>query len=54
MEPIFIIAALLTGWAIRRKSAEVLKIRRANQAKRSRRYRTALSEKSWRQILAIK
>lgn len=54
MEPIVITAAVLAGWAIRRKSAEVLKIRRANQAKRSRRYRAAMSEKSWRQIMAIK
>lgn len=54
MELIVITAAVLAGWAIRRKSAEVLKIRKRNQARRDRRYRAALSEKSWRQIMAIK
>ena len=54
MDPIVIPAAVLAGWAVRRKSAEVLKIRKRNQARRDRRYRAALSEKSWRQIMAIK
>ena len=48
------ISSLLAGWAIRRKSAEILKIRKANQARRSRRRKAARNEKCWRQILEVR
>lgn len=54
MYAIIAVTSLLAGWAIRRKSAEILKIRKRNQARRDRRYRAALSEKSWRQILEVR
>ena len=34
MEAITIITALLAGWAVRKKAAEILKIRKINQAHR--------------------
>lgn len=54
MYAIIVVTSLLAGWAIRRKSAEILKIRKRNQARRDRRYRAAISEKSWRQILEVR
>lgn len=54
MYAIIAVTSLLAGWAIRRKSAEILKIRKTNQALRNRRRKAALSEKSWRQILEVR
>ncbi len=49
------ISSLLAGWAIRRKSAEILKIRRANQRARATRRADAVHRgDSWRQILEVR
>lgn len=53
MQVLIIGGAVLFGWAVRRKAAEVLKIRKANQAKRDRRQQAAMSEKSWRQVMEV-
>ena len=54
MEMIIITGALLAGWAIRRKSADVLKIRRANQRRRAEvRRDQAHRADSWAQILRV-
>lgn len=55
MTLIFIIAALLTGWAIRRISADFLAIRKTIRRRRAaRKYDRLHRDESWRQILAIK
>ena len=54
MEPIVITAAVLAGWAVRRKSAEVLKINGISTQPLDRRFGPPQREKSWRQIMAIK
>lgn len=48
------ISSLLAGWVIRRKAAEILKIRKTNQARRNRRREAARNEKCWRQILEVR
>lgn len=53
MYAIIAVTSLLVGWAIRRKAAEILKIRKTNQARRSRRRKAARNEKCWRQILEV-
>lgn len=54
MYAVIILSSMLVGWAIRRKSAEILKIRKTNQARRSRRRKAARNEKCWRQILEVR
>lgn len=54
MYAVIILISMLAGWAVRRKAADVLKIRRANQARRSRRQKAARNEKCWRQILEVR
>lgn len=54
MYAVIVVTSLLAGWAVRRKAAEILKIRRQNQAQRNRRYQAARAEKSWRQILEVR
>ena len=54
MDVVIILSSMLVGWAIRRKSAEILKIRKTNQARRSRRQKAARNEKCWRQILEVR
>ena len=53
MQVLIIGGAVLFGWAVRKKSAEVLKIRKANQARRDRLRQAAMSEKSWRQVMEV-
>lgn len=53
MQVLIIAGAVLFGWAVRKKSAEVLKIRKANQARRDRRWQAAMREKSWRQVMEV-
>lgn len=54
MYAIIVVTSLLAGWAVRRKAAEILKIRKTNQARRSRRQEAARNEKCWRQILKVR
>lgn len=53
MQVLIISGAVLFGWAVRKKSAEVLKIRKANQARRNRLRQAAMREKSWRQVMEV-
>lgn len=49
------ISSLLAGWAIRRKAADALKIRRTNQRARAIRRADAVHRgESWRQILEVR
>lgn len=55
MYAMVIISSLLAGWVIRRKAADVLKIRRANRrARATRRADAAHRGESWRQILEVR
>ena len=55
MYAIIAVTSLLVGWAIRRKAADVLKIRRANQRARATRRADAVHRgASWRQILEVR
>ena len=53
METITNITALLAGWAIRKKSAEILKIRKTNQAHRRTLRRIARQASCWEQVQAV-
>ena len=55
MYAIIVVTSLLVGWAIRRKAADALKIRRANQRARATRRADAVHRgESWRQILEVR
>lgn len=53
MEMITIITALLAGWAIRKKSAEIHKIRKTNQAHRRTLRRNKRQASCWKQVQAV-
>lgn len=53
MEMITIITALLAGWAVRKKAAEILKIRKTNQAHRRTLRRIARQASCWEQVQAV-
>ena len=53
MEAITIITALLAGWAVRKKAAEILKIRKTNQAHRRTLRRIARQASCWEQVQAV-
>lgn len=53
METLTIITALLAGWAIRKKSAEIHKIRRTNQAHRRTLRKSARQASCWAQVQAV-
>lgn len=48
-----IIIALLAGWAIRKKSAEIYKIRKTNQAHRRTLRKIERQERCWAQVQAV-
>lgn len=55
MYAVIILSSMLAGWAVRRKAADVLKIRRANQRARATRRADAVHRgDSWRQILEVR
>lgn len=55
MYAIIAVTSLLAGWAVRRKAADALKIRRANQRARATRRADAVHRgDSWRQILEVR
>lgn len=55
MYAVIILISMLVGWAVRRKAANVLKIRRANQRARATRRADAVHRgESWRQILEVR
>ena len=53
MNTVIIITALLAGWAIRKKSAEIHKIRKTNQAHRRTLRRIARQASCWEQVQAV-
>lgn len=53
MEAITIITAMLAGWAVRKKAAEIHKIRKTNQAHRCTLRKIARQERCWAQVQAV-
>ena len=53
MEAITIITALLAGWAVRKKAADILRIRKTNQAHRRTLRRIARQASCWKQVQAV-
>ena len=53
MEAITIITALLAGWAVRKKAAEIHKIRKTNQAHRRTLRRNKRQASCWEQVQAV-
>ena len=53
MQAITIITALLAGWAVRKKAAEILKIRKINQAHRRTLRKIARQASCWSQVQAV-
>lgn len=53
MEAITIITALLAGWAVRKKAAEIHKIRKTNQAHRRTLRRNKRQASCWAQVQAV-
>lgn len=53
MEAITIITALLVGWAVRKKAAEILRIRNTNQAHRRTLRKIARQASCWEQVQAV-
>lgn len=55
MYAVIILSSMLAGWVVRRKAADALKIRRANQRARATRRADAVHRgESWRQILEVR
>lgn len=53
MEMIAIITAVLAGWAVRKKAAEIYKIRRTNQAHRRTLRQIARRERCWASVMKV-
>lgn len=53
MEAIAIITAMLAGWAVRKKAAKILRIRKTNQAHRRTLRRIARQASCWEQVQAV-
>ena len=54
MQVLIIGGAVLFGWAVRRKAADVLKIRKRNRrAQARRRYDMTHRSESWRQVMEV-
>ena len=55
MYAIIAVTSLLAGWAVRRKAADVLTVRKRNRRRQAqRRFETAHRSESWRQILGVR
>lgn len=55
MYAIIAVTYLLAGWAVRRKAADVLTVRKRNRRRQARRrFETAHRSESWRQILEVR
>lgn len=55
MYAVIVVTSLLAGWAVRRKAADVLIVRKRNRQDHAwRRYETAHRSESWRQILEVR
>lgn len=53
METLTIITALLAGWAVRKKAAKILRIRKTNQTHRRTLRRIARQASCWEQVQAV-
>ena len=53
MEMLAIIIALLAGWAVRKKAADILRIRKTNQAHRRTLRKIARQASCWSQVQAV-
>lgn len=53
MNTVIILTALLAGWAVRKKAAEILKIRKTNQAHRRTLHKIARQASCWKQVQAV-
>lgn len=53
MNTVIILTALLAGWAVRKKAAEILRIRRTNQAHRRTLRRNKRQASCWEQVQAV-
>lgn len=53
MNTVIILTALLAGWAVRKKAAEILRIRKTNQAHRKTLRRIARQASCWEQVQAV-
>lgn len=53
MQTITIITALLAGWAVRKKAAKILRIRKTNQAHRRTLRRNRRQASCWEQVQAV-
>ena len=53
MEAITIITALLSGWAVRKKAADILRIRKTNQSHRRTLRKIARQASCWSQVQAV-
>lgn len=53
MNTVIILTALLAGWAVRKKAAEILKIRKINQSHRRTLRRIARQASCWEQVQAV-
>lgn len=53
MNTVIILTALLSGWAVRKKAADILRIRRTNQAHRRTLRRNRRQASCWEQVQAV-
>ena len=53
MNTVIILIALLAGWAVRKKAAEILKIRKTNQSHRRTLRKIARQASCWEQVQAV-
>ena len=53
MNTVIILTAFLAGWAVRKKAAEILRIRKTNQAHRKTLRRIARQASCWEQVQAV-
>lgn len=55
MYAVIVVSSMLVGWAVRRKAADVLTVRKRNRRRQARRrFETAHRSDSWRQILEVR
>ena len=53
MNTVIILTALLAGWAVRKKAAEIHKIRKTNQSHRRTLRRNKRQASCWEQVQAV-
>ena len=53
MNTVIILTALLAGWAVRKKAADILRIRKTNQSHRRTLRKIARQASCWEQVQAV-